>query len=325
MPIMRQDVKLGFAIGGVLLAVLTVYVLTSGPSGKPAAPDAKRGSSANASSAKRPAARPEAPAALAPAAEHPAVSPSPATAPAQATASAEKRGGELDWARLLSGEQPMPLMTQTPAPAPARGPADQPEPSDSSAPIASVPSVSMPAAVQPGPNGTTPQAPAAPDSVYAITGVAPPSTQPAPSAAARTHQIQRGETLSSISAAAYGSPNYYPHILRANPKIDPNRLRPGMIITLPDVSDVRPHDLPGGPVSEAHASPAGGSTTTASNAYRVQPGDSLYKISIKLYGRSDLAEKIYELNKETIGPDQARLRIGQVLKLPEPPTVATAR
>src|SRR4051812_2287496 len=32
-------------------------------------------------------------------------------------------------------------------------------------------------------------------------------------------------------------------------------------------------------------------------------------------------DKLYDFNKTTIGPDKAKLKVGTVLKLPEPPTV----
>ena len=55
--------------------------------------------------------------------------------------------------------------------------------------------------------------------------------------------------------------------------------------------------------------------------YRVQPGDSLYKIAVKLYGKSSYVGKIHEANKETLGSDEHPLiKPGQVLTLPEPPT-----
>jgi hypothetical protein len=34
-------------------------------------------------------------------------------------------------------------------------------------------------------------------------------------------------------------------------------------------------------------------------------------------------EKLYELNQQTIGPNPAALKIGMVLKLPEPPLAGT--
>jgi nucleoid-associated protein YgaU len=51
-------------------------------------------------------------------------------------------------------------------------------------------------------------------------------------------------------------------------------------------------------------------------------GDNLYIISLRLYGKSTLAHRLYELNKQTIGNDPAKLKPGQVLQLPEPPSAA---
>jgi nucleoid-associated protein YgaU len=59
--------------------------------------------------------------------------------------------------------------------------------------------------------------------------------------------------------------------------------------------------------------------------YRVQAGESLYKISLKLYGRGDKVNAIYDLNKDAIGANRNHLKAGTVLKLPDPPTAgATA-
>jgi nucleoid-associated protein YgaU len=54
--------------------------------------------------------------------------------------------------------------------------------------------------------------------------------------------------------------------------------------------------------------------------YRVQQGDSLEKIATKLYGKSTKWESLYQANREKIGDDSARLKLGTVLQLPEPPT-----
>ena len=56
--------------------------------------------------------------------------------------------------------------------------------------------------------------------------------------------------------------------------------------------------------------------------YKVQANDNLYSISLKLYGKADRVEKIYEANKATIGDDMAKLKVGTILKLPEAPTQA---
>src|SRR5207244_11694203 len=110
-----------------------------------------------------------------------------------------------------------------------------------------------------------------------------------------------------------------------NPNPDPQKQPPGITITLPDAADVRPQDVPGGAVSgQAQAAAAPISHTAkidSTKEYKVQPGDSLYRISVKLYGKSELSDKIYELNKAAIGADPAKLKLGMILKLPQPPTV----
>jgi nucleoid-associated protein YgaU len=140
------------------------------------------------------------------------------------------------------------------------------------------------------------------------------------------YRIQSGETLSSISTTFYGSPAYYPAIVKANPGIDPQRLKVGTTIKLPDASAVKPSAsdathasarIPGSTAAPAAA-------IDANSEYKVQPGDSLHKIAVKLYGKSTEADKIYQLNKQMIGDDPHRLKVGQVLKLPEPPTVTTS-
>jgi nucleoid-associated protein YgaU len=104
-----------------------------------------------------------------------------------------------------------------------------------------------------------------------------------------------------------------------------------MTINLPDAATVKPAGAAGAGAeadaqhASAHIPGTAAPTLDSSTEYRVQAGDSLHKISIKLYGRSGEADKIYQLNKQTIGEDPHRLKIGQVLKLPGPPTVATSR
>ena len=139
------------------------------------------------------------------------------------------------------------------------------------------------------------------------------------------HKIQKGETLSTIAAAAYGSPNLYPYILRANPKLDPTRLKPGTEITLPDVSEVKGPEKAADKNAEK-SSDAGTisqkvePTIDAKTEYRVQAGDSLHKIAVKLYGKVGMVERIYDLNKAAIGDNPAKLKLGMILKLPAVPT-----
>ncbi|HZZ44907.1 MAG TPA: LysM domain-containing protein [Tepidisphaeraceae bacterium] len=153
---------------------------------------------------------------------------------------------------------------------------------------------------------------AATDTTPMISSSAGPSTRPSSLAMAgsKTHKVVSGETLSSIAAEVYGNRANYTKIVAANPGINPNRLKVGTILNIPDLSS-----------STSTEKPELG--MTSANSYTVKPGDSLQRIATKLYGSSDKWEKIYELNRASIGGDPHRLKAGAVLKLPEAPKAAS--
>jgi len=150
-----------------------------------------------------------------------------------------------------------------------------------------------------------------------------PTTRPGSSTStltASTHKVASGETFSSIAQAYYGDAKYAGKIAKANPNIDARRLRPGMTIHLPGKGDaVEAASTESG--SSSHAK-HGLVKVVADNTkeYVVRSGDNLYKISMRLYGRGDKADSIYQLNKEQMGNDAGRLKVGMVLKLPQAPT-----
>lgn len=352
---MRNDVKLGFAIGGVLLAVLIVYVLVvPGGSSQPKkvgqATQPSNTLSGNTSGSRTGSAadgrvtlEPVTPTAL-PATVPMVPPPSFADKPTPkvdpfapkadaapdpvAKASSPNSSKSDDWNAILN--QPPMLLTETPVATPAKSTA------------AATPSIS------PAPAPSAPVAPTTPtnDTSYSTLTQAsttvepltstPPASQPvAGSSGQRTHRIQQGETFASISTVAYGSSKYYPAIIKANPGVDPQHLKVGMTITLPAIASpvVRPTVAAASPMTGAAGEAERASARMAGTVplaldttkeYRVQQGDSLYKISVKLYGKSDRAEKIYQLNKQAIGEDEHRLKVGQVLQLPEAPTNTTA-
>lgn len=296
---MRKDVKLGFAIGGVLLAVLIVYVLVVPGSDKPIPAQSKGAEPENVLDGTGIAGG---------GAARDAQSP-PATAPIAGTGTPPngtdadvfaQRGGaaqpkpEPRWDKLLDGEVPM-IAAVGGSVSPIGGGAVRAD------------EIASKRALR--------------DGVIPPTGAGQsPSTQAlnpergATPATSRTHVIREGETLSTISATAYGSANLYPHILKANPGLDPAKLKIGQTINLPDIAQAKNDGI-------ANAATAGARVTVDSNTeYKVAPGDSLYKISVKLYGKSDFSTKIYDLNKAAIGADPAKLKVGSVLKLPQAPT-----
>ena len=155
--------------------------------------------------------------------------------------------------------------------------------------------------------------------------IKPGTTTLAPAAKMHTHKVMKGETFSTIAATAYGSPNLYAYILRANPNVDPTKLKLGMDINIPDLSEVKGSEKTNDKNAEKSMSAGTGAhkiepAIDPKTEYRIQSGDSLHKISIKLYGKIDRVQKIYELNKAAIGDNPAKLKLGQVLKLPQPPT-----
>ena len=49
--------------------------------------------------------------------------------------------------------------------------------------------------------------------------------------------------------------------------------------------------------------------------YKVEPGDSLYSISKKIYGDAKKIDAIYEANRDSLRSKNS-LKVGQVLRLP---------
>ena len=154
-----------------------------------------------------------------------------------------------------------------------------------------------------------------------------PATRPS-SSVPRTHKVEAGETLSSIARTYYGQARYYLAIQKANPNLDPKRIRPGMTINLPSASEVKSNAAQDSGTSGSRSARSGDkrqAPVDSSKQYVVQSGDTLSHIALKLYGRRDKAEQLYIANKDVIGPDSGRLKIGMVLKLPEAPVSSSSR
>jgi LysM repeat protein len=131
----------------------------------------------------------------------------------------------------------------------------------------------------------------------------------------RTHVVESGESLWTISEAVYGNSKYYRQIITANPRVDPNHLKVGMVLNIPALNGV---DRSASVVS---ASTFSGKIDPATE-YQVVSGDSLEGIARKLYDDSKMQFKIYDANRSLIGADENRLKVGWVLKLPSPPTIS---
>ncbi|MGD0387422.1 MAG: LysM domain-containing protein [Tepidisphaeraceae bacterium] len=320
---MRKDVKFGLTIGAILVVTLVIYVivLSRGPAvpqrigivlpgqsdqtpdSNAPAPDARADvAPANGSDEQDtgPAANDFNPATLPPAGAQAAA---PATQPASGAASAN------DWENALNHGLPptlsAPEHTITPS-------IDSPSANVARAGISPTDSTPL---IDPLP--TTQPARLLmsnlPIQEPAPAQIASPATPTPPASTPRTHRVASGESPYSISQLVYGSGKYYKKILAANPGIDPRRLKIGQILVIPELSDA---DKPAPAAGNASAA----ATVDPGSAYTVVSGDSLQSISRKLYGSTAMSEKLYEMNRSLIGPDENVLKIGWVLKLPKPPT-----
>ena len=324
---MRKDVKIGLGIGGVLLAVLIVYLLV--PKTNDNAEFARTNeTSTSPGESNGPGPRETA-------------SGEPIDAPAQTGAqggvqvpdqgtgqqtAAQDPGSEgasrdtpvanVDWEQVLAtGMIPesarIGLMAQNPI--------AQDAPEDIFADKG-------PGGPKPGANeivnwnsgaGQSPTAIQTPAAKPAAPAVATGQAPAAAKGGLKDHVIQQGENLSMIASVAYGDARMYREILKANPNLDERKLKPGMVIKMPDASTfAAPKAQQAAAKQEA--------AVDASTQYRVQQGDSLHKIALKLYGKAAKADALYEANKDKIGDDSSRLKLGMVLKLPEPPAAATS-
>jgi Dyp-type peroxidase family len=123
-----------------------------------------------------------------------------------------------------------------------------------------------------------------------------PIQEPIP---AKTYVVRAGDDLSKIAQRAYGNENRSEDIYEANKNVigpDRNSIVPGQILyipLLPENTEVKP-----------------------GQPYVVQVGDTLFLIAERAYGDGNLYQRIYDANRDTIGPDSTSIQPGQTLVIP---------
>jgi nucleoid-associated protein YgaU len=151
------------------------------------------------------------------------------------------------------------------------------------------------------------------------------STQATPTTAAKTsvasasaatvHVVVEGDTLTSIAKQYWGSSQGWENIAKANPGLTPTNLKLGAKLNIPtkDAAVSAPVKLPS---SNSGSSTSGSVSNATGGDYEVVSGDTLSKISNKVYGDSKHWKQIYDANKKVIGEDAAVLVVGTKLTIP---------
>lgn len=120
-------------------------------------------------------------------------------------------------------------------------------------------------------------------------------------AAVISYVVEPGDTLKKIAARFYGSREFWTKIYADNAASisNPNRIYAGQVLYIYLVTDT-----------------TGPDEKVTEELYTVQPGDSLWEIAKKLYGKGMLYSKIYEANKEAISSPR-KLQVGQKIVVPQ--------
>jgi nucleoid-associated protein YgaU len=199
--------------------------------------------------------------------------------------------------------------------------------------MGAAPTVGQPVTVSSAPTSRA-QSPSAPSPSSASTGAVVPSvknvtstsstqatsttaakTSVASASAATVHVVVEGDTLTSIAKQYWGSSQGWENIAKANPGLTPTNLKLGAKLNIPakDAAVSAPVKLPS---SNSGSSTSGSVSNATGGDYEVVSGDTLSKISNKVYGDSKHWKQIYDANKKVIGEDAAVLVVGTKLTIP---------
>ncbi|MDH3583974.1 MAG: LysM peptidoglycan-binding domain-containing protein, partial [Phycisphaerae bacterium] len=207
----------------------------------------------------------------------PAPPPAPLDPPAPAVATAPPSTPLVE-----PGSEPTPLEPPLTPPPAALEPPVSPLPGAAglSAVAGSEPPEPAPA---PGSSTVTPLAPApTPAATPRLTATTPGTERPGADLVS-TYQIEEGDTLSDLALRFYGSAQQWRQIAKANPDLNPDRLKVGQTIRLPDPEAIAASEAP--PAATPPAGTGEGETAAAepdetplpdgSRRVRVKAGDSL--------------------------------------------------
>lgn len=141
------------------------------------------------------------------------------------------------------------------------------------------------------------------------------------------YTIAEGDTLSGIASRFLGSANDWPLLIEANPKVlhDPDRIPLGQRIRLPNSrgsSGARPSSGPTAfddsrfqPIARSSRPLRDDRASSGRGIYEVEEGDSLIRISRKVYDDPNRWREIFDANADQLA-SKDDIRAGMILKLP---------
>ena len=158
---------------------------------------------------------------------------------------------------------------------------------------------------------TTPATPSINPPTTVGTPPAVSKTSPAPAATAGTtsYTIKAGDTFSTIAGDLYKDTRKWTVIAKANPGVDPSRLKVGQVIKVPTDGAVARQATTVPERASASARPTGSTHTVAK-------GETLAAIAERYLGSKSAWKKLYDANKDAIGSDPAKLKVGTKLVIP---------
>jgi len=164
-----------------------------------------------------------------------------------------------------------------------------------------------------GAEGTTPPTGQAVAPMTGSATEAPAPPPPPPPVAKKTYKTQQGDSLATIAVKFYNDQNKWQPIYAANRATvgpDPNRLKVGLDLVIPDLSAA----------GSATPSKTGAPTASAAGQQKhvVATGETLSSIAKKYYNSDSKAniDRIYQANKAKIGTDPDNIQVGMELVIP---------
>ncbi len=150
-------------------------------------------------------------------------------------------------------------------------------------------------------------------------GLDTPVKEPLPTNT-RVHTVVSSEDLFKIAKKYYGDGNKWLLIFNANKnKIpDPNSLKIGTELVIPDAESAAPSTSQVAKVDDTSQNVKGSENSAKSNVkeHSVQEGDTLYKLAIKYYNDGTKWKAILDANTAILKKRNA-LKVGQTLIIPD--------